>query len=53
MNDKDLISGLKALEERAKLAHRKIEFASAMFQLQRKVEQLEERIKHLEDGRKI
>lgn len=52
MNENELISALKALEERAKIATRKVEFSSALYRLQRKVDELEERLNNLENGRK-
>jgi len=51
MKDEELISALKALEQRARIATRKIDFSSSVYRLQRKVEELEERINHLESGK--
>ena len=50
MKDNELISALEALEERAKLAKRKVEFSSALYRLQKRVEQLEEQVKELQNG---
>jgi len=52
MNDRDLISALGALEQRAKIATRKVEYSSALYRLQRKVEELEERLNNIENARK-
>ena len=54
MKDEDLLSGLKALEERANIAHRKIEYNSVIERLTRRVTELEEKMATiLEAVRKI
>jgi polyhydroxyalkanoate synthesis regulator phasin len=49
MKDEELISALQGLEQRARIAKRKIDFSSSVYRLQRRVEELEERIKTLEN----
>lgn len=48
MEGKDLVSALKALEERAQLAERKIEYSSQLERLERRVKELEEKLNTLE-----
>ncbi len=49
MTDKEVISGLEAMLERANLAHRKIEYNSVVERLNYKVSTLEERLEVLEN----
>ena len=47
MNDKELISGMEALLERMKLQERKVEYASEVERLNRRVKELEETVSQL------
>lgn len=49
MKDEELISALQGLEQRARIAKRKIDFSSSVYRLQRRVEELEERLNNLEN----
>lgn len=44
MNEKELISGLQALLEEAKLAERKIQYSSQVERLERRVKRIEEHL---------
>ena len=44
MTNEEIISGLEALLERARLAERKIEYSSSVERLERKVKELEEEV---------
>jgi chromosome segregation ATPase len=48
MEGKDLVSALKALEERAQLAERKIEYSSQLERLERRVKELEDVIQRIQ-----
>lgn len=48
MTNEELISALKALEERARLAERKIEYSSQLERLERRVKELEERLNEIQ-----
>ena len=52
MEDKDLISGLLALEERANIAKRTIEQYSAFDRLQKRVWLLEQEVEELKNKQK-
>lgn len=47
MTDKEVISALHALEERARLAERKINYSSQLYRLEQRVKELEERLDKL------
>ena len=47
MNDKELISGMEALLERMKLQERKMNYASEVERLNRRVKELEETVSQL------
>ena len=47
MNEKELISGMEALLERMKLQERKVEYASEVERLNRRVTELEETVVQL------
>ena len=49
MNAEELISGLHALEERAKIAKREVEYISAFDTLQKRVWRLEQEINELKN----
>ena len=49
MNAEELISGLEALEERAKIAKREVEYISAFDTLQKRVWRLEQEIEELKN----
>lgn len=49
MEEKNLISALKALEERAKLAERTIQHTSAFDSLQKRVWMLEQEVEELKE----
>ena len=44
MSNEEIISGLEALLEQAKVAERKIEYSSQVERLERRVKELEERL---------
>jgi len=48
MTNEELISALKALEERARLAERKIEYSSQLERLERRVKELEDVVQRLQ-----
>ena len=48
MTNQELISALQALEERARLAERKVEYSSQLERLERRVKALEERLNELQ-----
>jgi hypothetical protein len=49
MSEEELISGLHALEERAKIAKREVEYISAFDRLQKRVWKLEQEIEELKN----
>jgi len=48
MTNEELISALKALEERARLAERKIEYSSQLERLERRVKELEDVVQRIQ-----
>ena len=48
MTNEEIISGLEALLEQAKVAERKIEYSSQVERLERRVKDLEERLNAIE-----
>ena len=49
MSNEEIISGLEALLEQAKIAERKIEYSSQVYRLERKVKELEEELNQLKE----
>lgn len=47
MSNEEIISGLEALLEQAKLAERKINYSSQVYRLERKVKEMEEELAQL------
>jgi chromosome segregation ATPase len=48
MTGEELVSAIKALEERAQLAERKIEYSSQLERLERRVKELEDVIQRIQ-----
>lgn len=48
MTNQELISALQALEERARLAERKVEYSSQLERLERRVKELEDVVQRIQ-----